>query len=45
MRVTFDLSAKDLSYFRRMMKEARENARGKERGDHPKGGPQTSSRI
>ena len=29
MRVTFDLSAKDLNYFRRMMKEARENAAGK----------------
>ena len=29
MRVTFDLSAKDLDYFRTMMKEARENARGK----------------
>ena len=29
MRVTFDLSAKDISYFRHMMKEARDNARGK----------------
>ncbi len=29
MRVTFDLSAKDLSYFRAMMKEARGKARGK----------------
>ena len=29
MRVTFDLSPKDLAYFRKMMKEARENARGK----------------
>ncbi len=29
MRVTFDLSANDLRYFRAMMKEARENVRGK----------------
>ena len=29
MKVTFELSPKDLSYFRRMMKQARENARDK----------------
>ncbi|MBW2268355.1 MAG: DUF1232 domain-containing protein [Deltaproteobacteria bacterium] len=37
MRVTFDLSAKDISYFRHMMKEARDSARGKSEATIRKG--------
>ena len=37
MKVTFELSPKDLSYFRRMMKQARENARDKSENAIKKG--------
>jgi len=33
MKVSFELSPKDIGYFRRMMKEARQNARGKSESD------------
>lgn len=40
MKVTFELSPKDLNYFRRMMKQARDNARGKSEADIKKGASQ-----